>query len=82
MPNPITLANPALKPLTPCKDCERIEPTPQDTLPVALRMYLMGERDELLAKLARIEELLGMPRTVPSSRERRRIERAQMMGET
>lgn len=35
-----------------------------------LRRYLMGEREALLIRLGRIEDLLGMPRSVVPRRKR------------
>ena len=69
---PTTLPNSTLKPLTPCKDCERIEPTP---VAEPLRAYLLMRRRTLIAELASLEDLLGVARSIPTARERRNLER-------
>jgi hypothetical protein len=45
--------------------------------PDVFTAYLMARRRSLLEELGELEDLLGMPRSVLPSRERRRIERTQ-----
>jgi hypothetical protein len=45
-----------------------MEPAVEPSLAVALRRFLLGERDRTIARLRQIERLLGMEQTIPERR--------------